>query len=140
MGKNNNNNNQQHRKNPKNPDPMSNTRTMGREGMKIIHNIAFGSFNIFNDGHIFRNLDFVKATMMEVNKRLTDARIHMMAIEFAYAGCNDPAVLNLLHRDRKSVEAYCLINECLGNIVMSSGDTGFLLVLANKLPQFKYNI
>ena len=144
MGKHNNqnnrNNNQQRPKPPKNPDPMSNTRTMGKEGMKIIHNIAFGTFNIFNDGHVFRNPDFVKATMVEVEKRLVDARIHTMAIEYAYSGSNDPAVLNLLHRDRKSVEAYMLIQECLSNIIMSYGDTGFLLVLANKLPQFKYNI
>lgn len=139
MGKHNNNHNNRP-KAPKNPDPMSNTKTMGKEGMKIIHNIAFGTFNIFNDGHVFRNPDFVKATMVEVEKRLVDAKIHAMAIEYAYAGSSDPAVLNLLHRDRRSVEGYMLIQECLSNIILSCGDTGFLLVLANKLPQFKYNI
>lgn len=124
----------------KNPNPMSNTRTMAREGMRIIRDIAHGKYNVYDNGHVFRNLDFTKATLTECDKRLLDAKIHVAAISYAYQGTNDPNVLSLLHRDRKTVEAYDLIHNVLASIICNYGDTGYLLVLANKLPDFKYNI
>lgn len=126
-------------KKTKNPDPMSNVKTMGKEGMKIIRNIAHGTYNIYAEGHIFRNPDFVKAIIVEVDKRLIDHAIHVRAIEYAYANTQDANVLSLLHRDRKSYEAYAIIRQTLESIAIT-GDTGFLWVLANKLPQYKYNI
>ena len=86
----------------KNPDPMSNARTMGREGMRIIKDIAFGKYNIYNEGHIFRNLEFVTATLAEVDKRVLEANIHVNAIQYAYSGTQDPNVLNVLMRDKKT--------------------------------------
>lgn len=124
----------------KNPDPMSNARTMGREGMRIIKDIAFGKYNIYNEGHIFRNLEFVTATLAEVDKRILEASIRVNAIQYAYSGTQDPNVLNVLMRDKKTLEAYTLVHEQLAAIIMTNGDTGFLYVLANKLPQYKYNI
>lgn len=135
MGKHGNNN-----KKPKNPDPMSNSRTMGREGMKIIRNIAFGTYNIYTEGQIFRNLDFVNATIREVDKKILEASIHAAAIEYAYANSSDPNVLQLLQNDRRTREAYLLVRQQLVAIVNTYGDTGFLWVLANKLPAYKYNI
>lgn len=126
-------------KKTKNPDPMSNTKTMGREGMKIIRNIAHGTYNIYADGHVFRNPNFVKAIIVEVDKRLMEHAIHVRAIEFAYANTQDGNVLDLLHRDRKAYEAYAIIRQTLESI-LATGDTGFLYVLSNKLPQYKYNI
>lgn len=123
----------------KNPDPLSNPKTMGREGMKIIRNIAYGKFNFYTEGHIFRNEAFVNATIHEVDKRLLDVAIHVKAMEYAYSGSIDAAVLRLLHQDRKSYEAYTLIRRQL-YAILESGDTGFLLVLVNKLPLYKYNI
>lgn len=127
-------------KRPKNPDPMSNSKTMGIEGMKIIRSIAHGNYNIYTEGQIFRNLDFVKAVLYEVDKRLLDHSIHVAAIEYTYANTEDTNVLSLLHRDRKSCEAYRIIRQALESILITGGDTGFLLVLANKLPQYKFNI
>lgn len=127
-------------KKPKNPDPMSNPKTMGREGMKIIRNIAFGTYNIYAEGHIFRNLDFVNAVIREVDKKILDYSIHINAIKYAYAGTQENTVLSLLHRDEKALEAYNLIRHTLYSIAISGGDTGFLWVLGNKLPQYKYNI
>ena len=121
-------------------DPMTNTRSMAREGMRIMRDIAHGKYNIYTEGHIFRNLEFVKATIAEVDKRLLDHQIHITAIKYAYANSQDPVVSNLLYRDERSYEAYVLIRNVLYNILISNGDTGFLMVLANKLPQFKYNI
>ena len=127
------NNNQQR-------DPMTNTRSMAREGMRIMRDIAFGKYNIYNEGHIFRNLEFVKATIAEIDKRIIDHQIHINAITYAYANTSEPTVTNLLYRDQKSLEAYMLMRNTLVSIVMSGGDTGFLMVLANKLPAYKYNI
>lgn len=124
----------------KNPDPMSNSKTMAREGMKIIRNIAFGTFNVYTEGHVFRNLEFTQATLAEVDKRLLDASIHLTALRYAYANSTDPNVLSLIHRDQKIYDAYNLIHETLGSIIVTGGDTGFLYVLINKLPQYKYNI
>lgn len=126
------NNNQQR-------DPFTNVKTMGREGMKIMRDIAFGRYNIYNEGHIFRNPDLVKATIVEIDKRLVDLSIHITAIQYAYAGTTDATVQNLLYRDQRSYEAYVLMKDIMNRILMS-GDTGFLLVLANKLPAYKYNI
>lgn len=128
------------KKGNKNSDPMANPRAMGREGMKIIRNIAFGQYNLYAEGHIFRNLDFVQATLEEVNKRITDASIHVMAIQYAYSGSDNPNVLGLLMRDKRTLEAYTLVQQVLYSIIQSNGDTGFLYALASKLPTYKYNI
>lgn len=121
-------------------DPMANVKTMGKEGVKIIKDIAFGKYNIFDNGHVFRNLEFVKAIIIEVDKRIIDLTIHINAINIAYYGSNDPNVMNLLYRDSRSLEAWTLVKNIMTDIIMSGGDTGFLLVLANKLPAYKYNI
>ena len=132
MGKNNNKN--------RNLDPFSNSRSMGREGMRIIKDIAFGNYDFFTNGHIFRNKDFVMATIQEVDKRLLEASIHLSAMGAAY-GQNpaDPAVQTVMNRDRKTYEAYSIIKRTLSDVV-ETGDTGFVYVLLNKLPSYKYNI
>lgn len=137
MGKN--NNNKRPNKPTKNPDPMANTRIMGREGMRLIRNIAQGKFNFYTEGHVFRNKDFVLATMAEVDKRIIEHGIHVNAIRYAYNGSDDPSVLNVLHRDEKALEAYSIVRQTLESIAMT-GDTGFLYVLINKLPNYRYNI
>lgn len=124
----------------KTPDPLSNGKTMAREGMKIIRNIAHGTYDIYGEGHIFRNLNFVNSIITEVDKRLMDVSIHIAAIEFAYANSQDANVLSLLHRDKQTRDAYVLIRRTLESIVVTNGDTGFLQILAHKLPQYKYNI
>lgn len=139
MRNNNHNNNKKQLKKVKNPDPMSNGRMMAREGMRLIRNIAFGNFNFYTDGQIFRNLEFVNLLIREIDKRLMEASIHVSAIEYAYANSSDPNVLLLLHNDKRTYEAYTLIRKQLTSIALT-GDTGFLLVLVSKLPQYKYNI
>ena len=128
------------KKGKKNQNPMANSRTMAKEGMKIIRDIAYGNFNIYNSGHIFRNLDFVMATLAEVDKRIFEAGLHVTAIEYAYYGTQNQNVLSVLLRDKKTLEAYNIIRENLCAIISTNGDTGFLYVLANKLPKYKYNI
>lgn len=120
-------------------DPMSNTKTMAAEGMRLIRNIAFGNFNMYNDGHVFRDVNFVNATILEVEKRLFDAQVHVNAMAYAYATCDDPRVVSLRFNDQKKVDAYNLIREVLCCIA-TTGDTGFLYNLVNKLPKYKYNI
>lgn len=126
--------------NNKNKNPMTNVRTMGREGMKIMKDIAHGNYNIYNNGHIFRNLNFVQATIGEIDKRLIDLDIHIKAIRYAYANNIDPRVNDLLNRDQKAYDAYMIMREALCSILLSGGDTGFLLILPKKLAPYKYNI
>lgn len=123
----------------KQPNPLTNPNIGAREGMKMIRNIAFGKFNIYSEGQVFRNKDFVYAIIGEVDKRLTEVGIHIAAIQYAYAGSNDSKVLSVLHRDKKTYDAFMLIRRTMESIY-NTGDTGYLWVLASKLPQYKYNI
>lgn len=137
MGKGNKNKNNQRR------DPMTNVKTMGREGMRMIRDIAFGKFNFYNEGHVFRNIEFTKATLTEVDKKILDLSIHITAITYAYGNnivSMDPSVANLLYRDQKSLAAYNIIRTTLCSIIASGGDTGFLQVLCAQLPAYRYNI
>ena len=135
MGKNNN----KKRGMPKNVDPLSNAKTMSREGMKIIRNIAFGNFNFYNEGHVFRNPDFVSNTILEVDKRILDASIHLTALSYAYPGTQEPSVLSLIHRDTKTYEGYMLVRQVLEGII-KTGDTRLLYTLMTRLPEYKYTL
>ena len=137
-----NNNQQQQQKRlpmPKNPDPMSNGRLMGREGMRAIRDLAHGKYNIYNDGHVFRNPEFVKATINEIDKRLMTLDVHIKAINVAYAGTADPTVLSVLQRDMREYEAYMLCRNTMFAI-LQTGDARLLHTLAIRLPAYKYNI
>lgn len=141
-----NNNNHQNNKQqpkrmpmPKNPDMMSNTKLMAKEGMRAIKDMAYGKYNIYNEGHVFRNPEFTKATIDEIDKRLVTLEIHIKSINIAFAGSSDPAVLNVLRRDTKEYEAYILCRNVLWAIIQT-GDTGMLYTLASRLPMYKYNI
>lgn len=121
-------------------NPMTNAKSMGREGMRIMRDIAHQKFNFYNDGHVFRNPDFTRSTIVEVDKRIEDLTIHLWGLNTLISnGANDMKIINLMNRDAKSLEAYTLMKECL-NSVYITGDTGFLLGLINKLPLYKYNI
>lgn len=124
---------------PKNVDPLSNAKIMSREGMKIIRNIAFGNFNFYNEGHVFRNPDFVSNTIIEVDKRILDASIHITALNYAYPGTREPSVLGLIHRDTKTYEGYMLVRQVLEGI-LKTGDTRLLYTLMTRLPEYKYNL
>lgn len=130
------------RKQPKysNPDPMSNVRDMGRYGIRVIRDIAKGKFNFYNEGHIFRNNDFTLATMEEVKKKIYEANIHVMAMQFAYSNSSDPVVQELLMRDMRQAEAYTLVYNTLGLVLNGGGDTRYIQILINKLPRYKYNM
>ena len=133
------NNKNKKRAMPKNVDPLSNAKIMGREGMKMIRNIAFGNFNFYNEGHVFRNPEFVTNIMIEVDKRILDANIHLTALNYAYPGTQEPSVLSLIHRDTKTYEGYMLVRYVLEGI-LKTGDTRLLYTLMTRLPEYKYNL
>lgn len=129
-------------KNNKPKNPMSNPKTMAREGMRIMKDIAFGRYNIYNDGHVFRNQDFVLAIIHDIQDRIRDLDIHIYAVSCVFntpSGIQNPEAANLLYRDGRKRDAYVLIYNTLMSIY-TTGDTGFLHILANKLPYYKYNI
>lgn len=134
--------NNQKKKQPRysNPDPMSNVRDMGRYGIRVIRDIAKGKFNFYNEGHIFRNIDFTMATMREVERKIKEAQIHVTAMQFTYANSPDQDVQELWMKDMKTVEGYTLVYNALKLVLDSGGDTRYLQILINKLPKYKYNI
>ena len=134
--------NNQQKKQPRynNPDPMSNVRDMGRYGIRVVRDIAKGKFNFYNEGHIFRNIDFTMATMKEVEHKIKEAQIHVTAMQFTYANSPDQDVQELLMRDMRTVEAYTLVYNALKLVLDSGGDTRYLQILINKLPKYKYNM
>lgn len=132
-------------KNGKRINPLANRNVMERESMRMLKNIAFGSFNIYEEGDIFRNTEFVKAALDGINKKLLNLSIVINSIKIASSPqvrgiCLDQNVNRLLHNYERGYTAYSLMQECMVNILNSNGDTGYLLVLANKLPDYKYNI
>lgn len=135
-------NNNKRKQPPKynNPDPMSNVRDMGRYGIRVIRDIAKGKFNFYNEGHIFRNLDFTSATIAEVEKKIYEANIHVTAMQYTYANSSDPVVHELLMKDMREAEAYLLVHRTLKLVLNSGGDTRYIQILINKLPKYKYNM
>lgn len=127
------------KKNGKPKDPMSNAKTMSAEGMRLIRAMAFGTFNYYTEGHVFRDPTFTNTVITEVDKRLFDAQVHLNAMNYAYGNCEDTKVRNLIFNDQKKVDAYIIIRKVLVSVAMT-GDTGFLLNLVNELPKYKYNI
>ena len=132
---------QQKKRHVKNPDPMGNPVAMGRHGIKIIRDIAFGNFNIYNDGDVFRNRNFVLATIREVEDRIADAAVYCQALNAMYMAMNgqDQRVHKLLMNHNKQYQAWTLVHQILWQIA-STGDTGPLLVLANQLPALKHSM
>ena len=124
---------------PNNPDIMSNARLMGREGMKAIRDIAHERYNIYENGHVFRNPEFVKATIAELDKRLLKLSVHINAIKYAYANTTDQVVLSVLNRDMRENEAYVLCRDVL-MAILQTNDAGMLYSLASRLPAYKHNI
>ena len=136
------NNKNNKKKAPKysNPDPMSNVRDMGRHGLKMIRDIAKGTFNFYNDGHYFRNSDFTNATIEEVKRELYRANIHATAMQYTYANSSDPVVQKMIVEDMKAVEAYTLVYDTLMLVLGYGGDTRYLQILLTQLPRYRYNM
>ena len=134
--------NNKQKKQPKysNPDPMSNVRDMGRYGIRVIRDIAKGKFNFYNEGHIFRNLDFTRATMEEVKRKIYEANVHATAMQFTYGNSQDPIIQDLLMRDLRTAEAYTIVYDTLKTVLDYNGDTRYIQILINKLPRYKYNM
>lgn len=125
--------------NHKNNKSVMNTRSMGREGLKIIRNIAFSNFNFYTEGQIFRNTAFVNATIEEINKILLETNIHITAIKCAYPATGDPNILGLLKKNQRKFDAYSLAKQCLGSVAYT-GDTGYIWALLTRLPDYRYDI
>lgn len=132
MGKNHNHHNQQ-------KDPMTNVKTMSREGMKIMRDIAFGTYKFYEQGHVFRNQNFVRATAEEVEKRMIEAQYIIYSIRAAYNNIYDPNAMSILARWEKKYVAYYKMYEALCS-TFNTGDTGFIQGLYSSLAPYKYYI
>ena len=68
-----------------NPMPLAtNPTVMGRNGMQIIKEIAFGRYNIAANGQVFRNKEFSKAVLIEAEKKYRKYAIILKSLQFSY--------------------------------------------------------
>lgn len=125
--------------NPKNADPMGTPTSMQRHAMHIFKDIAFGRWDFGVESDIFKIPAFIDNAMIAVYNELGAAMVHVQAIQTAYANCQDPVVVNTLRADIKKQNAYQLIYNTLIQI-KTYGDPSFILVLVNRLPEFKYDL
>lgn len=127
------------KKNNGNKQPPINAKTMGRAGMKAIKDLAFGNYDFYKEGHVFRNPEFVKATIAEVDKKLYNVQVILNALNYAYGNSEELAIKSLIDKTERSCRAYMFIRQQLCS-TLTTGDTGFLLILPKILGPFKYNI
>lgn len=130
---------QRPRKKVNRPDPMGNPAAMGKFGMKIIRDIAFGKCNIQDISGHFRNPIFGQALIREIADRLQDEYVYIYALNNLCMNPNtiNPRAQRLLRKHNQTYEAWTFVQQVVGQI-MSTGDPSPLLVLANRLPQYKY--
>lgn len=132
---------QQKRRKINKPDPMGNPAAMGRYGMKIIRDIAYGKCNINDVSSHFCNTIFDQALIREINEKLQDEYMYIYALNKV---CMNPAEANpraqrLLKKHNQSYTAWSFVQQVIGQI-MATEDPSPLLVLANRLPEFRYYI
>ena len=136
-----NKNNQQKRKKIKTPDPMGNPLAMGRYGIKVIKDIAFGNcVNIEEQIEKFgSSRTLIRSTMQEVDEKIMDAYLVYNALYPVYInkGNENPRIGYLLNKYYKTWEGWNLVNKVLTQIY-NTEDGSALYVLANRLPAYKY--
>ena len=120
-------------------DPFGNAKSMQLYAKKIIKDIAFGSFDIGARGEIFTDFTFINAAVIMSADELHKALIHKYAIECAFNGSNDVYVKIIYDDDCRKAGAWQLVYDCMV-MIQQTGDPGYLLALANKLPAHKHNL
>lgn len=123
----------------KNANPLGTPTSMQRHALHIFKDIAFQKWDFGVESDIFRYPNFIENAIIAASIELKEAMIHVQAIQTAYAGCSDAAVISLLKKDMRKQQAYQLIYECLNNIKIY-GDPSFSLVLVNRLPEYKFDL
>ena len=122
--------------NPKNADPMGNTHSMQNHAKKLFRDISKGKVDIAMEMDIFANTLFIDNALIVAASELTEAQIHVNAINIAYCGSQDPQIISVFKKDTKKMQAYTLIYQCLNNIKLYN-DPSFIYMLANRLPEFR---
>lgn len=131
-----NNNKRPPKVNPKNADPMGNTLSMQNHARKLFRDISKGKIDIVKEMDIFANALFIDNALIVATSELTEAQVHINAINIAYYGSQDPQIINVFKKDTKKIQAYTLIYQCLSNIKLYN-DPSFIYMLANRLPEFR---
>lgn len=116
--------------------PATNPTTMGRNGLQIMKEIAFGRYNIAANGQIFRNKEFSKAVLLEAEKKLKKYKTIYTALEFTYSMSLETDVKRLIHEMERKVDMYTLICGQMYTIC-ATGDTHPLYILADRLGSYK---
>lgn len=118
-------------------DPFANPQSMERHAKHIFRDIAFGSCDIGLNADIFKEPAFLHAAIEVSSRELSYALIHKTAMEYTYHGSSDFNVKQVYDADVKKVSAWSIIYDTLLRI-QQTGDIGYLVVLANRLPPLKF--
>jgi hypothetical protein len=137
-GNNRNNQNNKLRK-VKNPDPMSNATTMQRYALKLIKDMAYGNFDLYTQGKVFEDKQFMHSAMVAVYEKLEDLNLVINSIVIANPNSTDVVVNRNLHKYRRAHDAYQIAYTSLYQAALT-GNYGHLLVMINKLPPYKFDL
>lgn len=123
----------------RNPNPFSTPASIERYALKMFRDIAFGSVDMSEVQVLFRDPGFVSNALKAAYEKLQSVSVHVEAIGIARPYITNPKLMEVYNDDARKLECYTLIYQTISQIQMT-GDVGFLLALANKLPNYKYNM
>lgn len=128
-------------------DPMSNSQNMGKDGYRNIRDMAAGRCDFYNTCHIFRNPEYVLATISEVESVMQEAITIRDAIYYTYGGNKQMTTLqvNIYHGYNQRVTACQMVLNVLRDLYKSQYqswnngqcDTNLLKALLNWLPAYR---
>ena len=141
---NNNNNNQQNRRPPKAPqkyrgnnvDPMGDIGRMGKYAVGIFKDMAKGKIKPVSAYTEFNNKEFIKGAIDEILIKIREHQIYHYSLRAVYNGSTDPQVNAMIGKHAKAIEGWTYLYNSMNNMLMS-GDTGILLGLINRLPDYR---
>lgn len=157
MGKHNNNNrnnnwqnsqnqnNQQNKRPPKAPqrykgnniDPMGDIGRMGKYAIGIFKDMAKGKIKPVSAYTEFNNKEFIRGAIDEVLIKIREHQIYLYSLRAVYNGSTDPQVNGMIGKHAKAIEGWTYIYNSMNTMLMS-GDTGILLGLINRLPDYRH--
>lgn len=117
-----------------------NARDMQVNVVRVFRDLARGNINAKTEGEYFLNPQFMEACIVAAHSKLVMHSAHYNGVNMmVQSGNTDQNILQVLEYDRRCMEAYNII---LSNLqaIQASGNTEYLVVMANNLRNYRNNI